>query len=79
MFLLGVGFLSLHFLAESQPLSSLIAAIVTVSFSMTCYLMIPATNKARDEGNDKKFKIFHRLSVLLTMIVLLMKIIRVFN
>ena len=78
IFLLGVGFLSLHFLAESQSLSSLIAATVTVCFSLICYLMIPATNKARDEGNDKKFKIFHRLSVLLTMIVFFINIIWVF-
>jgi len=78
IFLLGVGFLSLHFLAESHPLSSLIAATVTVSFSMICYLMIPATNKARDEGNDKKFKILHRLSVILTMLVFFINIMWVF-
>lgn len=78
MFLLGVGFLSLHFLAKSQPLTSLITALITVCFSLICYLMIPATNKARDEGNDKKFKILHRLSVLLTMIVFFINIIWVF-
>ena len=78
MFLLGVGFLSLHFLAENQPLTSLITALITVCFSLVCYLMIPATNKARDEGNDKKFKLLHRLSVIFTMIVFFINIIWVF-
>ena len=78
MFLLGIGFLSLHFLADNQPIISLISALITVCFPLICYLMIPATNKARDEGNDKKFKILHRLSVLLTMIVFFINIIWVF-
>ncbi len=78
IFLLGVGFLSLHFLAIDQPSVSLISAVTTVSFSTVCYLMIPATNKARDEGNDKKFKLLHRLSVILTMIVFFLNIIWVF-
>ena len=35
------------------------------------FLIIPATNKSRDEGNDKKFKLLHSLSVLTTMLILL--------
>ena len=31
------------------------------------YLIVPATNKARDEGRDKSFKYLHSLSVVLTL------------
>ena len=34
------------------------------------FLIIPTTNKSRDEGNDKKFKFLHTLSVLTTMLIL---------
>jgi amino acid permease len=78
IFLLGVGFLSLHFLADNQPITSLISALLTVCFSLICYWMIPATNKARDEGDNKKFKLLHRLSVILTMIVFFANILWIF-
>ena len=35
------------------------------------FLIIPATNKSRDEGNDKKFKLLHSFSVINTMLILL--------
>tara|TARA_Y100000816_G_scaffold211976_1_gene157540 strand:- start:3055 stop:3441 length:387 start_codon:yes stop_codon:yes gene_type:complete len=31
------------------------------------YLIVPATNKARDEGRDESFKYLHLLSVILTL------------
>ncbi len=34
------------------------------------FLIIPTTNKSRDEGNDKKFKFLHTISVLTTMLIL---------
>lgn len=35
------------------------------------FLIIPATNKSRDEGDDKKFKFLHTVSVVTTMLVLI--------
>ena len=35
------------------------------------YFIIPATNKARDEGQDKKFRYLHTVSVTLTLLTLL--------
>ena len=69
IFLLGIAFLALSFLSNHPTTSQLTVGLITVSFSIICYLMIPATNKSRDEGNNKKFKLLHRLSVILTMIV----------
>ena len=40
----------------------------------TCYLIIPATNQAKDDGNTKRFNILHKLSVWLTVTILLANI-----
>ena len=40
----------------------------------TCYLIIPATNQAKDEGNTKRFNMLHKLSVWLTVAMLLANI-----
>ena len=39
-----------------------------------CYAIIPATNRATDEGNKKKFDILHKLSVWLTVAMLIANI-----
>ena len=46
----------------------------TAVFALICYLIIPATNRATDEGNEKLFKILHKVSVYLTVIILLANI-----
>ena len=46
----------------------------TALFALTCYLIIPATNRATDEGNQKLFNILHKLSVYLTVVILLTNI-----
>ena len=58
------------FLIETSPFLKII--YFTTFLLMTInFLIIPATNKSRDEGNDKKFKLLHSLSVLTTMLILL--------
>lgn len=47
---------------------------LTTFFAISCYLIIPATNRATDEGNQKNFNILHKTSVYLTVIILLMNI-----
>jgi len=56
---------------EMEP-SFLHYTIVTVSivFPIICKMIIPATNKARDDGDDKKFQKLHKISVILTVVVL---------
>ena len=46
----------------------------TAVFALICYLIIPATTRATDEGNEKLFKILHKVSVYLTVIILLANI-----
>ena len=58
------------FVVETSPFLKII--YFTTFLLMTInFLIIPATNKSRDEGNDKKFKLLHSLSVLTTMLILL--------
>jgi hypothetical protein len=46
-------------------------AIITLVLPFICSRLVPATNKARDDGNTKLFKNLHTVSVVLTVIVLL--------
>ena len=46
-------------------------AVITMLLPFICGRLVPATNKARDEGNDEMFKKLHTISVVLTVIVLL--------
>ena len=48
---------------------ALIASVVTFILPIICYLIVPATNKATDIGNNVKFKQLHTLSVLLIVVV----------
>ena len=43
----------------------------TLLLMSTAYLIVPATNKARDEGRDKSFKYLHLISVILTLFTLI--------
>ena len=40
---------------------------VSLLLMSVSYWIVPATNKARDEGRDKSFKYLHSLSVVLTL------------
>ena len=45
-------------------------AAITVSLPLFCLALIPATNRAKDEGDTGQFKRLHTVSVVLTLIVL---------
>ena len=44
----------------------------TVAFAVFAYLLIPMTNKSRDEGDERLFKRLHLASVLLTVAILIL-------
>ena len=52
--------------------------LVNFIFFVVCYSLIPATNRARDEDNKKKFGILHTVSVLLTLLALIINLSLVF-
>ena len=45
-------------------------AVSSICFPLICRSMIPRTNRARDEGDEKTFDRLHRFSVILTVLVL---------
>jgi ABC-type transport system involved in cytochrome bd biosynthesis fused ATPase/permease subunit len=47
-----------------------LVGLTTLILSIICILIIPATNQASDDKNCDKFKQLHRLSVTLTLIIL---------
>ena len=50
-------------------------SLINFLLPLICYLIIPATNNATDNKDEKKFKILHTVSVLLTLIILLSNLI----
>ena len=55
-----------------------IIGFITFISMLIAYLIVPATNKARDENDEKSFKRLHLTSVILTVIVLLANIAVIF-
>ena len=68
-----VTLIDLYFHNDPSDIHYMIAGL-TVTFSTICYAIIPATNRATDEGNQKRFNLLHKISVLLTVVILLMNI-----
>ena len=55
--------------------SQLPIGLITFIFPLICAILVPATNRATDQNNNKKFNILHRISVILTMVVLILNLI----
>ena len=64
---------SLYFGDEGSTAHYVIAGATTL-FAVVCYAIIPATNRATDEGNQKLFNVLHKVSVYLTVAMLLLNI-----
>ena len=69
--LVAVGILGAAFSFSSQQSNSAVAGLLTAILAMIAYLLIPATTRARDEGNNKRFGLLHGASVILTILVLI--------
>ena len=71
---LGAATLVALFLEDAASTPRYVIAGMTTLFAAVCYAIIPATNRATDEGNQKLFNILHKTSVYLTVIMLLINI-----
>ena len=76
--LLGFTSLTIGFLNDSNLDIQLIISAFTVILSLLCYLIIPATNNSKDNNDDKKFKLLHKISVFSTMIILITNLFWIF-
>lgn len=76
-FLLGCAALALSLIGNGGTLSKTVFLVTIISMAI-CYLIIPATNSAKDSGKEGTFKRLHSLSVILTLIVLVLNVIWIF-
>ena len=75
--LAGILLTLLAFLEGSNLIIAYCVGVFTFLAGLICNSMIGATNRARDDGNDKLFATLHRISVLLTISVLLLSLIHI--
>ena len=61
-------------LSDSSDKSRFMLPVANLVFSGVSYLVIPATNRAKDDGEEKKFKALHSLTVALTLLMLILNI-----
>jgi len=73
----SISFISLY-LSGNEVLVLNLSAI-TIILAGVCFFIIPATNDARDKGNDRLFSIYHSISVFSTLIILVINIISFFS
>lgn len=71
---LGAATLVALYLEDAASTARYVIASMTTLFAVVCYAIIPATNRATDEGNQKLFDILHKTSVYLTVVMLLINI-----
>ncbi len=72
-----VSLISLYFSENKGFVVSI--SITTVILAGTCYFLIPATNNARDTGNERLFSIYHNISVFSTLLILIINLISFFS
>ena len=73
IFALGAMSLTAELLYEKN-ISTISISVLTVLMAFLCYIIIPSTNSATDEGDKKKFKKLHSISVFTTLGILLLNI-----
>ncbi|MAA51051.1 MAG: hypothetical protein CMG76_00730 [Candidatus Marinimicrobia bacterium] len=56
----------------------IIVSFSSIILALICFYIIPKTNKAADEKNQKKFKNLHSVSVISTMLILIMNTLIIF-
>ena len=61
-------------LSDSSDKSRFMLPVANLVLSGVSYLVIPATNRAKDVGEEKKFKALHSLTVALTLLMLILNI-----
>ncbi len=73
LFIIILGFFSLTIGLTNDPNLDIqtIISVITIILSIVCYLIIPATNNAKDRNDQKSFAFLHKLSVISTIVILI--------
>ncbi len=75
---LGVLSFTVGLLNNIKIDSQTVIATITFILSILCYLIIPATNEAKDKNNQSRFKFLHNVSVISTVVILIANLSLVF-
>ena len=73
IFFISFLILTLVFLKKTDH-SNYNVNVITVCLSGLCYFLIPLTNSARDNRNSRLFSIYHNISVVSTLLILIINI-----
>ena len=71
IYILGLLSLIVGLLNDLNLDIQIIISLITVILSILCYLIIPATNIAKDSNDRKRFELLHKVSVVFTVIILI--------
>ena len=74
IFLGIIGLIYIYFMSEIDSLLLIMIAIMTI-LTISGKLMIPIINNARDSSNEKSFKTYHLISVLMNVVTLIIGVI----
>ena len=72
LIILSIAFLSVNFFNEEYSSTKLVTGIVSLTLAIFCLVIIPITNRSRDEGNQSMFKFLHSISVISTLTILIL-------
>ena len=61
-------------LSDSSDKSRFMLPVANLVFSGASHLVIPVINRAKDDGEEKKFKALHSLTVAFTLLMLILNI-----
>jgi hypothetical protein len=74
VFIAGLGLFTLGSAMTNDLILQSWVGGLTTFFATCAYVIIPRTNKARDEGHEKSFKRLHNASVMMTVVMLLLNL-----
>ena len=75
---LGLLFLTIAFVSGQHSLIVYSVGGLTCVSGLICNAIIPATNRAKDTGNNAQFAKLHKVSVILTISVLIINLVWIF-
>ena len=74
LILVGVGavfMITSLFGGATNNFLKVLFGVLVIGLPLLAYSIIPATNRARDEGRSRSFSLLHRMSVILTVLLLI--------
>ncbi len=70
LMLLGSASLVMRLLSDDGSMARLVMSGTTLGGAGLCHAIIPATNRATDMGDARRFQLLHVVSVLVTIFIL---------